>query len=49
MEKYSEIVSSVILAAILTAAIIPLIRYARYLKKQHDRLVELERNERKVD
>jgi hypothetical protein len=38
MESYSDLISSVILAAILTAVIIPLIRYARYLKKENDRL-----------
>jgi hypothetical protein len=45
MEKYSELISSVALAVIFTAIIIGLARYWWYLKKQHDRLEELEGNQ----
>jgi hypothetical protein len=43
MESYRDIISSLILAALLTSVIVPLIRYALYLKKWNERL---ENNER---
>jgi hypothetical protein len=48
MEDYLELIAPIILVAVV---IIPLFRYARYLKKEYNRLEELERIEgkRKID